>query len=525
MNMAQPSKPGDDRQHSSPPNAWAKAYALYRPLLFNALSRLARRGYVTPPDEGLDLIHDFFLEAWDGVNYAYDPAKSKFETYLYGSFVQFARPRIIRLRRWREGLVQPSDLAELAPSRLTVEATQEFQPDLAAIANAVSRLSDFDRNVLLAYLTDQASSERELAQRFSLTRYRLRMCVADAFGKMAVHLGDMGPIGGLLRSVLLALWRDGRTVKETAQLLEISIPEVQAMRTHLYKMVSDASHGGGGSSRSKGQGFGGMPDFLITVLRAEASPRSVEELRAKSAQIIAFMEDAAGEEFFAKHASDFKPESIAQLYAALGSDAVLDQEDQALLDSMLQASDAEEKDVGKAFWQVLLPSLPSKLRFFEEVVFRSAPRIDGPHYKALLSEPSVISGGPAAAELARFGVTPVTVLTASQGIANLARRFCTARAIPQMGTFSLQRSDRNTVSGRTSEHVLPRETSVEEVQMTSGTQPRTAACLFDWLSDVAETVPLVFDGFEAGLVGHDLRLRWTASSVDDLYKRWSSQPR
>src|SRR4051812_39949290 len=79
-------------------------YARYRRLLTAALARLARNGYAVPPDEGLDLIHDFFVEAWEGLIHRFDADKASFETYIYGAFIRFARPRIVRLNRLRSGL-------------------------------------------------------------------------------------------------------------------------------------------------------------------------------------------------------------------------------------------------------------------------------------------------------------------------------------------------------------------------------------------------------------------------------------
>ena len=53
----------------APSPSWEEAYRLHRSLLFGALSKLAWSGFAVPPDEGLDLIHDFFIEAWAAVEF------------------------------------------------------------------------------------------------------------------------------------------------------------------------------------------------------------------------------------------------------------------------------------------------------------------------------------------------------------------------------------------------------------------------------------------------------------------------
>ena len=71
-----------------------QAYSQLMPLFFGALGRLARQGFVVSPADGMDLIHDFFAEAWGGLVAHYDPNKGSFEGYAYVGFVQFSRPRI-----------------------------------------------------------------------------------------------------------------------------------------------------------------------------------------------------------------------------------------------------------------------------------------------------------------------------------------------------------------------------------------------------------------------------------------------
>lgn len=67
------------------------AYQELRPLLFRALGRQARQGFLVSPADGLDLIHDFFAEEWKKVERTYDPSRGNYKAYSYGAFVRFVR--------------------------------------------------------------------------------------------------------------------------------------------------------------------------------------------------------------------------------------------------------------------------------------------------------------------------------------------------------------------------------------------------------------------------------------------------
>src|SRR4051794_27876736 len=97
-------------------NSVAASYRTLQPLFYGALARLAAQGFAVPPADALDLIHDFFLEAWPGITARYDPAQGRKEPYVYRAFIRFARPRIIRLQRLQSG---PIDEFEKVPGILS----------------------------------------------------------------------------------------------------------------------------------------------------------------------------------------------------------------------------------------------------------------------------------------------------------------------------------------------------------------------------------------------------------------------
>jgi DNA-directed RNA polymerase specialized sigma24 family protein len=523
------SDPGGQRMPS-----WGEAYVRYRPLLFGALSRLAARGYTTAPDDGMDLVHDFFLEAWHGIAANYDPGKASLETYLYGSFVQFARPRIVRQHRWRDALVSPILLADMNAPDLQFTALQAPAGDVVAVRGAFQRLAPREREILAAYVSDAKVSERHLADRFSLTRYQLRLLLADALGKLAVALGEMSAMNDTERAVMAALWEKGRTVRETAQVLQVSTSEIQAMRARLFGMLSAAVKG-----KSRKQSADATSDEAPSVAPAlDTSPRAEEMLmraiksgmqestlqniRDHKELVFEFLESAEAEPFFAKHAETFAPELLAQLYAALGCQEDTDPEDAVRMASFLEACEEDEEQIGRAFSQVLIPNLPADLTRFRDQVFHVSSMVDQRRQDYLTAQTSVRCGGPSAAELALFGITPVMIVEASQGVANLARRFCDSYGIERGQHFIIDKVKKT--EGYSLERVLLQDISVREVMLVCEIPEPTAERLFGWLARVAEYAPNLFDGFSVELRGDELRATRTDTNIADLFDRWWFPP-
>lgn len=209
------------------------AYLRLRRLLFGALARLARQGFTAPPADALDLIQDFFAEVWPTVSGNFDPARgTKLETYAYQAFVRFARPRIVELHRWRNLLVGTSELARMS-DRTPVDEVSESERDLIAVADAVRTLPSLHRDVLTAYLASGRPSERAIAGKFSLSRYRLRQTLAEAFARVAVALGERGPISERDWLVARALWEERRTPAEAADRLGMTLQQIRNARERI----------------------------------------------------------------------------------------------------------------------------------------------------------------------------------------------------------------------------------------------------------------------------------------------------
>lgn len=504
-------------------------YLKYRRLLTGALARLSRSGYAVPPDEGLDLIHDFFVEAWDGLTHRFDADTASFETYVYGAFIRFARTRIVRLNRLRSSLFEPHALIALDTPDVSFDE-RVSSIDTMAVRRTVNRLPPAQRNLLKAYVSDEKPSERVLAQRLGVSRYDLRLRLADALGKLAVELGELGAFNARTSAVSQALWRDNRSIKEAANVLRLRASDIQAVRLGLFRQLTNAVKGETVMSHAEvkihEQPTSEVPqkrayDLVSAALSSAATAADFEALRAHADEVWTFLDEPEADALFSKLAGALPPEQIAEVYAALAADESLVSDD-ADLRGFVEASASDERAIGEAFAKALLPNLKNDLTRFRDRVFLGAPRVDPGYYALLLSEPSVMTGGPRAKELAEFGMTPVVVMEAARAVANRAMRFCRDEKIERYGDLILDLAGHK--HGYSSTQVLSRDAAIEEIALATQLPAETASRLFDWLGEVAGYTPNLFDGFDSSLWGDELRLKRIDTVERDLFQRWRPAP-
>lgn len=210
-----------------------RVYEEYTPLLLSAVGKLVKQGYRLNPAEGLELAHDFYLEALPGLRSRYDPAKGKFSTYLYGAFVRFARPRIVRNSRWKR-LFVPFDDAVEQPA---AEDTGPAEALVAAAGRALAQLPA-DLQTVIGGRLRNGESERETARRLGVSRYVVRQRLAEALGRAAIALGQDEAIREDLRPLAVRLWRDEQPLMSVA--IELGMSRHQA-RQHLHELIRSLS--------------------------------------------------------------------------------------------------------------------------------------------------------------------------------------------------------------------------------------------------------------------------------------------
>lgn len=213
----------------------AEEYAQFRPLLFRALALLSRQGYGADADEGIEIIHDFFLEAWPGLRERHDAAKAAFSTYVFAAFVRFARPRIVRMQRWNERLLRldPSELESLPAVK--DEAFDALEKE--SVRNAFRSLSSEDRALLNTWV-HSAPSERRIATKLGMSRYQFRRQLVAALARLAARMGERVGSSENDWRVAKALWDEQRTVADTAAALGMSTTQVRLARQRVFEILA-----------------------------------------------------------------------------------------------------------------------------------------------------------------------------------------------------------------------------------------------------------------------------------------------
>jgi DNA-directed RNA polymerase specialized sigma24 family protein len=197
-----------------------EVYESCTPLLLSAMSRLIRSGYRIDPSLGLDLIHDFYLEALPGLFTRYESGRGRFSTYLYGAFLRFARPRIIRNMRW-SGVVADLDRY---PAPAAADDVGFSSGDISISVTALAQMPAIPRAVLKARIVD-GLSERETARHLELSRYLVRQHTAEGLGRLAIALGQDERIPDDVRPLAIRLWRDEQTLMQAARDLGWTRPQ------------------------------------------------------------------------------------------------------------------------------------------------------------------------------------------------------------------------------------------------------------------------------------------------------------
>ena len=239
------SEKSSGKQHK--PGNGPFAQEQYLPILTRTLGQLARTGFAVPWNDGQDLIHDFFLTEWAGLETRFDPTGGKrFEDYLAKAFIYFARRRIYDLNRWRRQLADTSLLAQTTESRPNVEDPErsedavEKQRRIAAVSQALSGIPEEEKALLLDYLGDRKRSERSLADERGWSRYQVREALVEAFGRVVVAVGEQGRFSDIEWRVAHELWGRGRTLPEAAQALAMSATDVRTIRDDILSRMAES---------------------------------------------------------------------------------------------------------------------------------------------------------------------------------------------------------------------------------------------------------------------------------------------
>jgi hypothetical protein len=529
--------------------AMETAYLRFTPMFFRALAKLARQGFVVSPNDSLDLIHDFFATEWDRLNVNYDPAKGSFDAYAWVAFVRFARPRIVRLRRFQSCLIPAEGLDRIVDPATESQVDPTFYLAVEEIRHAISQLSMPERSILRGYIESSAPSERLLAKTFNLSRYGLREALVNALGHVLVLLDNPGHVPERDWTVALALWRDRRTVEEAASFLQMTNHQVKQANRRNVRLLEETLQ----NYRSRlpkrrtmtRQRDRIQPERLIAdVLVSDGDRQLLEELRNNVDEVLSAIETSDSFGLTDSELTKLNPLWVAEVYEALSGRELDAIEDSSITEALFHATATDEASIGAAFSEVLLADLPERLQSIAPWI-PSRSRLLPEEILELREEPSVEPGMRFSEELLEFGVTPMTVFYAIDSIWSLAERLIrygyldkrtvvilsddrimTKRSATETPEEKLLKSifgeDTTPPPAPKENKRLTIETVIDEIGKVANCDAAVSRGLYMWSLRAAQYKPLLFNRFHATPIRDGVELTYTGDDYEDLFFRWQS---
>lgn len=194
-------------------------YERLRGLGLRALAKLAQYGLVVAPDEGLDLIHDFWIDAWPDISERLRPEGNQ-DGYIYKAFQQWARPRILQMQRWKRSLADPIALEREDVSHVGFDGqpASEADAEAEAVIAALASLPEDERELLDQFFGVSPVSERSLAESYRLSRYSMRKRLIAALSHLAGRLERPEAFSQEDWELVRSVWSEGCTPSEAAAL-------------------------------------------------------------------------------------------------------------------------------------------------------------------------------------------------------------------------------------------------------------------------------------------------------------------
>jgi RNA polymerase sigma factor (sigma-70 family) len=505
-------------------------FATFEPLLWRTLGALARHGFAAGPGDARDIIHDFYLEAWQGVKSRFDEDLGTFATYLASAFYRFARRRISGLNSWRQSLVDVDDLARIASDAPTPADLLQGKEQLALIAEAMRQLPIAEREVLNAYLSEADASERSIAARHSMSRYQMRELLLSAIGRLCVMLGT---VDAKREDSLVAyyLWHEGRSAKNVSNLVGLPVAEVHRLKT---KFASDLLVSVRSASVRPQEGPL-MPtpsmaplELLKRALLAIDDGDRLESVRGHATAIREALDGDSDMEFSRKeaHLLETNPEWLAKVYDAVGAVDRPSDADRAIELALYEVRSNEAREIGEAF-HGLLRQLPGEFALWDQRF--SIGNVEAEMSKYLRDDPSFQSSSREYAQMTSLGLTPVMFQAAVFALEALFDRLLRQPSEPT--TLQEPDSDLPPLLLDSGERRLKVGAAlvVAQVRATPGLRPDAAASLTRWLLSATEYRPYLVRGYfltpRDELVICERTSLAHARGIDkvDLALRWSSK--
>lgn len=184
----------------------------------------------------------------------------------------------------------------------------------------------------------------------------------------------------------------------------------------------------------------------------------------------------------------------------------------------------DRAEVGHAFAEALIPSIPSGIDKFIILCKTYLAPIPTDNKTILLCEPDVQRGGLSASILATYGLTPTHIVLAADAIALWVERAIDARFFTTKNIIIRYNNDLVAITDTRNRSKFTIYDVVSEISAFAEIAPITSEVLFHWLIDIAEFLPYIFVGFSATKTGNGkilLKRLPENQAPKNLFTRWS----
>jgi len=446
---------------------------------------------VASPDEGLELIHDFFVDAWDGIQLRYDDSKSAFTTYLFAAFVKFARPKIVASRKWRDMLLPPMEIEKALESAATLSSPDwDKTLDLQAVRRAFNRLTP-EYQLILRCRLESERSERQAARDLRLSRYHLRLACGKALAKLCIEMNEPGMMPSHDWALAKCLWSDERSISEVAETFGMGVAEVRSSRQRVLQILSlsiSRSHLDPKSRNTKVN----TPYCAIwkSLIENPSDPQVVAKAKMCREALLDHLYRSVHEcEDCTERSETVDEERWVAIYDVLGEQPKLSKLEAEVLDKTLKASSQDRIAVASAVSEVLLPSLPRELR-----------------------------------ELSSLGATvePITIFQTTDAVSLLVHRILSEDKEDVPFSIMLKREGTLTFSSERRTFEVPNEVVLEQIAYMAKVEAETSTRLAEWVWMAARSHPRLFVGLESSPRGANLvrLVPESRGAAVDLFERW-----
>lgn len=247
----------------------------------------------------------------------------------------------------------------------------------------------------------------------------------------------------------------------------------------------------------------------------------LDRLQNEAGTIVPLLDDEVADIILERHAEHVDPEWLRHVcetlltttHQSLGGDdmvASLDRDNVSDLDT----------DVGSAFRELLLRSLPEELTDFKSF-FSGLPTVEDDVFASLLALPEVDAAGHSGADLAQFAIIPSTIGEAALALSTAAAEVgvrADGAVLPVLLML-----DRESVRPRSEMGCVARHEAIEHIGFVTDLWPETCARLLDWIGAALRYRPMLIKGFRAYPKNHSVLLQWH-DSILNLNDQWSIKP-